>query len=177
MRRAICVLALAVFTSLTCLAQATAAEKKSSPASEVAQKRYYELNFVVRELENGRVINTRSYSIIYSNERGSLRAGEKVPFNSGAPGSTQWQQLDVGVNIDSRSLEEMGDRVSLCITADISSILSNGDENRAPVPVLRNNRWDSRVLVPIRQPTVVFSSDDPASKRKMQLQLTVTPVR
>jgi hypothetical protein len=32
------------------------------------------------------------------------------------------------------------------------------------------------VIVPLKKPTVVFSSDDVASKRQMQLELTATPI-
>jgi hypothetical protein len=32
-------------------------------------------------------------------EQSSIRAGEKVPFSSTSGPNTQWQQIDVGVNI------------------------------------------------------------------------------
>jgi hypothetical protein len=31
-------------------------------------------------------------------------------------------------------------------------------------------------VVPIKKPTTVFSSDDPSGNRKMQLELTATPI-
>jgi hypothetical protein len=43
--------------------------------------------------------------------------------------------------------------------------------------LLRQNRWRSDVLVPLRKPTVIFSSDDPTSTHKMQVELTATPIR
>ncbi len=43
-------------------------------------------------------------------------------------------------------------------------------------PVIRQNVWDSTVLVPIGKPTVVFSSDDLDSKGKMQVEVTATRV-
>ena len=135
----------------------------------------------MRETENEHVINSRSYSMIMSNgmERNSMRTGEKVPFSSGSGGMTEWQQIDVGVNIDCRKLEDLGDRVALDVSAEVSSVVENqgGNSSPSPRPIIRSNRWDSRVLLAQKQPTILFSSDDPASKRKMQLQLTVTPVR
>jgi hypothetical protein len=90
-----------------------------------------------------------------------------------------WQQIDVGVNIDCRKLEELGDRVGLSILAEISSVMENHEATSSSSlpPIIRNNRWESTVLLPIKQPTILFSSDDPASKRKMQLQLTVMPIQ
>jgi hypothetical protein len=176
----ITVLVLAGLMSLPCLAQSNGSTPDKQPAA-VAPKNFYQLNFVVRELESERVINSRSYSMILrsGNERGAIRAGEKVPYTSSTGANAMWQQIDVGVNIDCRKLEELGDRVGLSILAEISSVMENHEATSSSSlpPIIRNNRWESTVLLPIRQPTILFSSDDPASKRKMQLQLTVMPIQ
>jgi hypothetical protein len=44
------------------------------------------------------------------------------------------------------------------------------------MPTIRQNRWVSTVAVPLKKPTVIFSSDDLTSKRQMQLELTATPI-
>lgn len=184
MLRSMIVLGVAGLLSLTCLAQndASAQEKKSTtpqtPAS--ALKKFYHLSFVVQELDNERVINSRSYSMIMSEMgQSSIRAGEKVPYSSTTGPSTQWQQIDVGVNIDCRRLETTDNGVSLDIKADISSVVESHGANGPPVspPIIRNNQWESNVVLPLKRPSILFSSDDPASKRRMQLQLTVTPIR
>jgi hypothetical protein len=183
MLRSMIALGLTGLLSVACLAQSegSAPDKKPvSPQTENASKVFYQLNFVVQELENGRVINSRSYSMIMRDtDQSSIRAGEKVPFSSTSGASTQWQQIDVGVNIDCRKLEARGNGVSLNIKAEISSVTDSHGENSPPasLPIVRQNQWESNVVLPVRQPTVLFSSDDPASKRKMQLQLTVTPIR
>ena len=81
MLRSMMVLSLAGLMSLTCLAQndATASEKKptATQTSASALKTFYHLSFVVQELENERVINSRSYSMIMSEMgQSSIRAGE-----------------------------------------------------------------------------------------------------
>ena len=184
MLRIIVIMGLAAVMSVTCLPQSNGNTQETKPtsaqASESGAKNFYQLSFVVRELENERVINSRSYSIILrDNERGSIRAGEQVPVATTSGSSTKWEQLHVGVNIDCRQLQEVGDRLALGVSADITSMIGTHEQSSSPtaVPITRDNRWDSTVIVPIKQPTILFSSDDPASKRKMQLQLTVTPLR
>ena len=149
--------------------------------ADAVPKKFYQLNFMMQELENERVINSRSYSMILRGgaERGAIRSDQKVPYPSRSGANSEWQQIEVGVNIDCRKLEEVGDQVSLSILAEITSVLESHGEAAPPAsvrPIIRNNRWESTVLIPVKKPTVLFSSDDPASKRKMQLLLTVTPI-
>ena len=188
MLRTITVLCLAGLFSLACFAQgddASASRKKPATSQTTASttKQFYHLNFVVQELENDRVINSRSYSmIIRDTGQSSIRAEEKVPYVSnpgGKPDWPQYQQIAVGVNIDCYELEVTPGGVSLRVKAEISSVMGThgADGPPASVPIIRHNQWDSYVTLPLKQPTVLFSSDDPASKRTMQLKLTVTPVR
>jgi hypothetical protein len=184
MLRSMIVLGLAGLMSLTCFAQSDASASGKTSASpqksESVPKRSYHLSFVVQELENERVVNSRSYStIMLETEQSSIRAGERIPFPSTSGADAQWQQMEVGVNIDCRKLEAMATGVSLDIKAEISSVVESHGANSPPasLPIVRNNQWQSTVVLPLNQPSVLFSSDDPASKRKMQLQLTVTPIR
>jgi hypothetical protein len=59
------------------------------------------------------------------------------------------------------------------VTAEVSSAAETTD---APAPVIRQVKWNSPVIVPLRKPTIIFSSDDPSSKRQMQLELTAIPI-
>lgn len=184
MLRSTIILGLVGLISLPCLAQIGPSSPENKPLAqqtvEGAPKTFYQLSFVVQELENERVINTRSYSmIVHGTERSSIRAGEKVPFSSTSGANTRWEQIDVGVNIDCRQLEVTGNRVSLDVKAEISSVMENSKADSPPpsLPIIRNNQWESQVIVPIKQTSVLFSSDDPASKSTMRLQLTVTPIK
>ena len=171
---------LLIATALTCFGQsANAPENKSATSAQKPEKKFYKLNFVVRELEGEQVINSRSYSMIMSNDddEGHIRTGEQVPFETGASGGMpQWQQINVGVGIDCKRVRDLGNRLAFRILADISSVAGTHDNALAPHPIIRTNRWESEVLLPLHQPTILYSSDDPASKRKMQLQVTVTHV-
>jgi hypothetical protein len=138
-----------------------------------APKKFYRLDFVVREMDGDQVINSRNYSTTAStqNQLCSIRAGSKVPVNTG----NSVQEYLVGVYIDCRSLEDRGDQLDLFVSASVSSFADPSEKPGSP-RVVRDNRWESQVVLPLRKPTILFSSDDPSSKRKMQLVLTATPI-
>lgn len=153
------------------LAFAGAALAQTEPA------RFYKLDYVVKEVEGGKTVNSRAFSTMLAPQTpgrdtpsASIRAGGRVPVTSS--GGTQF--FDLGVNIDSRDLRDLQGDLSVSINADISTI---GQENSASIPVVRQNRWSGAVMVTPKKPTVVFASDDITSKRQLQLELTVTPIK
>ena len=157
--RSCALLMLALITG-ACLAEDTAAPAK-----------FYKLDFVVKEVEGTKVLNTRSYSFLTSTPITSgcqIRTGNKVPVAGGG-------YLDVGVSIDCYEVKETQLGLSIGVAADISSIPA---ESQVPVSgqVIRQNKWRSVVVVPLKKPTVIFSSDDLTSKHQMQLELTATPI-
>jgi hypothetical protein len=141
--------------------------------------KFYKMEFVVKEVEGTKVVNSRSYFMTVPVEApgqnvqgsGSIRASSRVPTVAG--GGSNFTYVDVGVNLDCKTLHEMQSAVSVYLSADIST---NSVEPNLPAPVIRQNRWSSTVVVPIKKPTVVYASDDATSKRQMQLELTATPI-
>ena len=141
--------------------------------TKTAETKYYHLDFVVKELEGGKATNSRNYAMMISTEHGddsSMRTGNRVPLSTGAG---QIQYLDVGVNIDCHGAREVQGNLLLNLSAEISGAAS---EPAGTQPVIRQNKWKSSVIVPLRKATTIFSSDDAYSKRQMQLELTATPV-
>jgi hypothetical protein len=159
--------------------------------------RYYHLAFVVKELEAGKVINSRSYDLSigtlenttnnsYNNR--SIRTGTKVPI-SDDKGNVSY--VDVGIKFDCKNLVVLGDRLALDVSAEISSIQNDTADNHPPIqiaghtqnfvtsltPVIQQNTWNSQVMVVLGKPTVLFSSDEVTSKRTMQLELTATEIK
>ena len=153
----------AIVMAGTCFAQAAAEAHK-----------YYRLEFSVKELESGKATNIRSYSMMISTvDTGVIRTGNKVPVSTGT-GPNSLTYLDIGVNIDCRGAKEIGDDLALNISAEVSSAATEQPTNQ---PLIRVTRWSSNVIVPMRKPTTVFSSDDPTTKRQTQLELTVVPIK
>jgi len=152
----------------TCLAQSE--KNKEEP------QKFYRLDFVVKEVADAKVVNTRSYSTMISTgaHPGSIRTGNKVPIQTG-PASNYY--LDVGVKVDCRSAREVDGQLWLWVTADVSNLAPGQPTGGGSPPLLRQNSWSSDLILPLRKPTVIFSSDDPTSTHKMQVELTATPIR
>jgi Bacterial type II and III secretion system protein len=155
----------------TCLAQ--------SEKNKDEQEKFYRLDFVVKEVADARVINTRSYSTMISTGHSGdqIRVGNKVPVQTGNPSPNAYDYIDVGVNIDCRSAREVEGHVALNVAAEVSNLAPGQTVANGSLPLLRQNKWSSEVILPLRKPTVIFSSDDPTSTHKMQVELTATPIR
>jgi hypothetical protein len=180
--RWLCVLCVLVMVGGVCLGQ----DKKDEAASN--DGRHYQVVFVAQELEGGKAINSRRYVTDMTLQgpgsgSGSIRTGSKIPLATGSYSGaqsqvqTQFTYVDIGVNLDFNRARLEGDRVFLFITAEISSAGAESIIGGVHEPIIRQNKWSAGVTVPLGKPTVIFSSDDVSSKRTMQIELTVTPVR
>ena len=154
-----------------------------------APAHFYHLDFVVQELgADGKPTNSRTYTAIVSTDARdhgtSIRTGSRIPVPTGSSASasneavlsTNFQYVDVGVNIDARNARELGRQLSLDLVADVSSIAPT-DDGRIRHPVIRQNKWQSSVLIPIGKASVIFTSDSLDSKSSMQVIATVTAMQ
>lgn len=169
---------LTVFASILvlCASAATAQETKTAvPAASSAPKHFYRLNFVLKESDEGKVINQRSFVMSASTEGSSwrnMRAGTRLPLTG--TNSKDVNYIDVGVNIDTR-IQDSGDGLAMDVTTDISS--AGTENNSGAPPVIRQVKVRSEALVPIGKPTTLFTADDPASRHRFELEVTATPER
>jgi len=179
-----CALFLAVVLTLCCAA-ASAQEASAKDAAPTGPATRHLLKFVVKELEGGKVINSREYSTYLAGASketagtSSIRTGSKVPIASGPSSAfTQYTYIDVGVNIDIRGDRVEDGKLYCFIKADITSIDTSTNAESSTFPkVVRQNLWSSPVFAPLGKPITLFSSDDVASKRTMQLEMTATEVK
>jgi hypothetical protein len=179
-----CLLILTLSSGHKTFAQDAPNTNESAKAPE-APVHFYHLDFVVQEMgSDGKPTNSRSYAATVStgpHDRGtSIRTNSRVPFptgpTTGANGeifaNTQFQYVDVGVNIDARSAREVGRLLSIDLVADVSSMGTSPVDTGIHAAVTRQNKWQATVLIPIGKPTVVFSSDTLDSKSSMQVVAT-----
>ena len=148
-------------------------EPHAKTADASPDKRFYRLEFTVKQLEGGHVINSREYSVVLGGKgRTSMRSGTRIPYkHEGIP-----DFLNIGLSIDCANTEEVNGQLSLHLKADLSSLIGP-PASAAELPVQRTNLWESDVILPLRKSTVLFSSDDLSSKQNIQLELLATPIK
>ena len=134
----------------------------------------YRLEFNVRELENGKRLNSRTYMMTAEEgEYARIRVGNRVPYQVA---EKQYQYSSVGMNIDCRPREhESG--VALEITVDFSSVAPQSETAPSFNPVFRSNRSEVQAVVALGKPTIVTSLDDVESNRHYEIEVTATKVK
>jgi hypothetical protein len=149
-------------------------EAKAAPDPEKSVHAY-KLDFTVKEMEDGKTINARQYSMnLQADDGNEIKIGTRVPVETG---QGQFQYIDVGTNIWCR-IGERSEGIPLSVRAEISNFAipeqSSGHESH---PVIRQLQIRASTLAQLGKPMVVGSVDDPNSKRQFQLEVTVTKLK
>jgi hypothetical protein len=164
-------------------AQKEDAAQKASPSesasrSQAAEKpaEQFRVDLAINELEDGKKINSRQYSInLATNEGNEINIGTRVPVEAK---EGDFQYMDVGTSIMAR-LNEVRGQTELTVRATISSFAMTESplERQEMRPIVRQIKMGGTVLLPVAKPFVIGSADDPNSRREFQLEVTVTKVR
>lgn len=143
----------------------------------------YRLEFILIELEDGKKINARAYSMLAQDDGtlNKLRVGSRIPvpespFVQGNP--TEYQFHDIGVNIDCR-LQERESGLMLDTTIDTSNISQPIEPSNSPhlPPVVHQLRAEIRTLISPGKATLLGSMDDPTSRSKFDIEVTATKLK
>ena len=136
----------------------------------------YRLDFSLHELEDGKKVNTRQYSMnlvpgftVFQD----LKIGTRIPVELK---QGEMQYIDVGTNISAR-LVETADALQLEVRADLSNFAAPDQQRPAAMPLLRQLRINGTTIVTSGKPMVIGAVDDPNSKRQYQLEVTATKLR
>jgi hypothetical protein len=179
-RRIAVVLAKLLVFTLCWSASASAAQESTPPkaSSEATEKAVngYRIDFSVNEIEDGKKINTRQYSMnLTAGDGNTVKIGTRVPVEA-KQGESQY--IDVGTSIWAR-LKERDNSLVMEIRAEFSNFATPDQANRGTsMPLLRQFQISaSTVLVVLGKPMVVGSVDDPNSKRQFQLEVTATRLK
>ena len=135
----------------------------------------YRLDFSLHELEDGKKINSRQYSLnlLQGVQWQDLKIGTRVPVEM-KQGEVQY--LDVGTKISAR-LQEIKSALELDVVAELSNFTSADQEQKSRMPLLRQLRISGATIVTSGKPMLIGSVDDPTSKRQFQLEATVTRLK
>lgn len=147
-------------------------------------QKIYKVVFLIYELEDGKKINQRTYTLPVNTVDGntrdsSIRVGTRVPITTGSSGNnTQVTYIDVGLNLDCNVTEQEG-KFILHGSLDLSSfaMAEQGAGNLSKDnPVLRNIKQTFTTVVGPGVTTPVTSMDDVNSKKRLQVDVTVTKI-
>jgi hypothetical protein len=178
--------ALAATLALTLLAgaaESASAQESGAPKTEQKAEKIqtaYRLDFSVNEMEDGKKINARQYSMnSRSGDGNEIKIGTRVPVDAK---EGQVQYLDVGTNIWCRLRDQtdetgLGNNVLLSVRAEITNFAIPEQQGQQVRPVLRQLKIEASTVGVPGKPVIVGSVDDPNSKRQFQLEVTVTKLR
>jgi hypothetical protein len=160
---------------------------KESNATAEESVDAYRLDISFNELEDGKKLNTRHYSIDLTGGRpNQIKIGTRIPVvtancSSSAPsqpaaGSEQYQYIDLGTSVSAQLISH-GEE--LHVSGEISSLdTSAGPEASARLgPVLRQIRIEGSTELVLGKPIIIGSADDPNSRRQFELEATVTKLK
>ncbi|HMD83510.1 MAG TPA: hypothetical protein VKO18_02275, partial [Terriglobia bacterium] len=169
-----------VLTCAACLPWAAAQETPKEGEAQIKPADSYKVEFTVNELDNGKKINSRSYSMQIRAEAVAkwtdmkrLRVGSQVPVATGSSGGFHY--MDVGMNIDCRLLPMGNGKVAIGTNWEYSSV--EGEQvHEAPNPVMRHVRSEVEAVIPLDKATVISEMDDVASTHHFVFEVKVTKI-
>lgn len=158
------------------------AQKADSPKAPDEEKMAsaYRLDFSLNEMDDGKKVNTRQYSMhSRSGDWNKIRIGTKVPVESK---QGEFQYLDVGMNIrcrltDRSDAASLGENVSLKVSADLTNFAIPEQQQQTMHPAIRQMRMEASTVALLGKTMVVGVVDDPNSKHQYQLEVTVTKLK
>ena len=170
-------LVLAAVVNAPLTAQTTSSETSSEKPAEKVVKRtsLYRVNFVFREVEDGKRINERNYSLLLEEDgfMSSLRIGDRVPIRTD---DKNLQYADVGFDLDCR-LVEKGSLVEIDTVIEISNVANPGASSNVPTtPTLRATKYHVHTLLQAGKPTLILSADQVDSKRRLEIEVVASKV-
>lgn len=167
----------------------TPANGSNRPSGEQREKSIqpYRLDFSLNEIENGKIINSRHYSLNLTVENSDeLKIGTRVPVVSGrteAASAEQFQYLDLGTNVWAAIKERAGE-LQLQVRTETSSTKHEDVDvyPRAPhtaftPPIISQIMITGTTLLVTGKQMIIGKVDDPYSNRQFQLEVTASKLR
>lgn len=180
---------LVIFFTLLCVGVVAAQDNKqdSSKQSQPSRSDFswarnpYRLDFVVKELDDAKIINTRTYSMLTQSSEdrgrsfGEVKAGSRVPvLTTGKDGQNTTQYMDVGVNINAQLYVLENSTLLLIARTEVSSL---ADTQTGANPIVRQMSANTTGEIVIGKSNQLAIVDDPISKHRFEVDVTPTKLR
>jgi len=149
------------------------AEQEAKPPDS-----YYRLGFVIYELEDGKRVNQREYSMIgrAGGQPTSVRVSTRVPIYAE---EKKIQYIDAGLDIRCFVGSLVAGKVPLQCDVNISNFILEqqfADARNAAGPMLRTTNTSTAALLMPGKPFVISTIDDVNSKKRVQIEVTATKI-
>ena len=132
------------------------------------------LEFSVNELEDGKKINVRHYSMnLTAGSSKDLKIGTRVPVEAE---QGKFQYLDIGTSIHAR-IYGKEDAPLLDVQAEVTNLAVADQGGHGGQPIVRQMIISGSTILIYDKPMVVGAVDDPNSKRQYQLEVTATKIK
>jgi hypothetical protein len=161
------------------------------PSPEAAPEGgFYRLDITMHEMEDGKTLNTRNYSISMkaNKDTGAIRISHDVPITSGAtpdplaaapagPVKSPFKstQKSVSVSLDC-VLKEKDSNLELGLRGEISGVIPP-DQVKGYPPISRDIFLVSTAPLTPGKTTMISSVDDPGSNRQFKIEATATKLK
>jgi hypothetical protein len=150
---------------------------QSSGADHSPEKRAAtcHLEFSLNELEDGKKLNVRHYSMdMTGGNFKELKIGTRVPIEAE---QGKFQYLDVGSSVRAK-IYGTEDAPILDVTVEVSSFANPDQSSRiGGQPLLRQIFISGSPLLLFDKSMIIGAVDDPNSKRQYQLELVATKIK
>ncbi|GEM_PF-6185086 len=143
----------------------------------------YKLEYTVLETEGAKKISSRTYTLmVEDNKRSNLRVGLRVPIATSLPaggdGPTQYNYMDVGVQVDALAHSLDASTIRLETISDITSLVTpDGAPSARRPPTTRSCRESINTVIPLDKVVTLSTQDDPSYNTTMTLQVVAHLVK
>lgn len=165
-----------ILAALLAVLSLSSPSRAEEPASRPERPRStFKLDYVLYELEGTRRANERAFSLtVNEGSSGQIRSGTRVPITAGDKGV---QYMDVGLKISGRVMERDND-LTLETEIELSTFAmpEQANETRGN-PVVRTVSQSLSTRPALGKAAVISSLDDLNSKKRLQVEVTVTRLR
>ncbi|HTY64381.1 MAG TPA: hypothetical protein VMG30_19175 [Acidobacteriota bacterium] len=148
----------------------------SSPKAADSAKpaAFYRLEFTIHEMEGEKSLNTSNYILLLQmGHSAKMTAGSQVPYPAS---SSSMNYRSVGVSI-SCSLQETDGNPWLSLNIDISGLAPPEKAGDQYPPIFRSTNISAEAMLALGKATMVGSVDDPATKHRLQVDVTATKLK
>lgn len=169
---------------LVCCAPAMRAQTETAKTTSATPARSYRLLWTITDSDAGRVVGTQHFAmVVMTGVQTRMKLGSKVPVvtgsysgSSAAGVQTQFQYLDVGLNINAM-LDELPTGLKLSSDVEQSSVTEDKDISNVHEPVVRQAVLQSSSLLTLDKPVILGSLDIPGSAQHLDVEVVAERVK